>query len=1314
MASSAPAREQGVDVPAATAAPGDAGVDRDGFVLRLRRLRTELRPGKQFARTVSEYQAFYDRQKLPGLEGVAFERQGPGDNGGSGSKYHRRIAAGTYPLLTQDGSNYRTIGYLTNGEHPRPALLVGETGQRVAILVHPGSAYLSSIGCINLSKPLGGATDDISYGESQLHVVAMINAMRVELGAGFPQRNGYRITGAWLVIEGEPPNVEHPSRGVLRGLARGGTSERALTASLTDLTGQEIYALIAATMSGDELPERVSARLFEQVSRQVADLGGVRGEFGRNLWSAWASGWQTSATMDAEQRARAQKDLHEIARRLQAARVDINDPQGLSTPLTEAARANEWEALRALHALGADLNLRDRQGDTPLTAAAYYGCREAVAYLVAAGADRDAKVGEPRVSRSLSADAEPLGEPVVCPSQSDALACVARGRALNDGNAVRQRDYVQITTALNQVKLGSVCHVWDYRARSCKESVDVWQSPGSEAAYFLSKLEVDADGAPRAYHPQDRAPPANAAKAFDWLANLASADRHGTQGQGGAVGPAAGFIISATSLVDVRYPANDTRRYVDASTIPYVVLPQATFPLPAVMALKGGCVVCVVDTHTGGYSGAIFADVGRAVGEGSIRLAQRLGLTPFSAHRWPKVVGFDGADNNRRFLYLVFPHTTVPPPWSVDDIQNMADTLFAQWGGAERLAAIVPGLPPLKPPQTVFPEGPPAATREATADEAEAAGRRLRGLDGPKSPLPPQEPAVPAAAEGATDAGDGVDTAPTPGKVAPNPQELVRERRPAAIHPDEIDGPTDLPAEAAARAALPRVSWPDTDSEAPCYAHLLVDGEASRPDSAPFAFTGEDLRLLCAANAFQPEGHGDRIAFALRGATLAKGEALVGVDSLALLEARPDHRDFRCVIGIFDLRSGKISAFKASTVPNTAYMTNYYKKVHGIRPHTQTGANLLPTGCYVFRVSAHRDSIYPALRLTDPEKLGEDGMAVVLRTRDDLSYRLDGVWDACVPYDHVHCAYSHESFSSAGCLTVCGPNHSGPWGQFQDLLKGVPRDGRLDLVLLTGREACLAARLRGEHRELGDQTARRALLRLRPGSQGDAVRRLQTLLGQQPSGYFGWRTKQALVEHQRRSGLACDGIYAPALDQRLGWDVLGAAPVAAPAVASPSAHAAAHVAGSEPAPAAGPPAASPAPAAARIAGSEQPAASRSAALGRSPPTVGAHQHGETLPGPQSGTMRQLIYVRRIAAALGLLVCVFLVLFVLTLRGWVGDSLLPWVSLAFAATVLAALGAMCVAVGLSSRRSGVAAHIAPSEANAGEDPPARSDVAPAAE
>jgi peptidoglycan hydrolase-like protein with peptidoglycan-binding domain len=65
----------------------------------------------------------------------------------------------------------------------------------------------------------------------------------------------------------------------------------------------------------------------------------------------------------------------------------------------------------------------------------------------------------------------------------------------------------------------------------------------------------------------------------------------------------------------------------------------------------------------------------------------------------------------------------------------------------------------------------------------------------------------------------------------------------------------------------------------------------------------------------------------------------------------------------------------------------------------------------------------------------------------------------------------------------------------------------------------------------------RELVRLRPGSQGDEVNRLQAKLGLTPSSYFGASTKVALVKYQRANGLPSDGIYSPQLDQRLGWAV---------------------------------------------------------------------------------------------------------------------------------------------------------------------------------
>jgi hypothetical protein len=77
----------------------------------------------------------------------------------------------------------------------------------------------------------------------------------------------------------------------------------------------------------------------------------------------------------------------------------------------------------------------------------------------------------------------------------------------------------------NKVQVTKVCHKFEKHA--CVESIPVFQLTGNSAYFFVSKLAIDVDGAPRAYHPKDRRPPDNNTKALDWLANISSDDLHG-------------------------------------------------------------------------------------------------------------------------------------------------------------------------------------------------------------------------------------------------------------------------------------------------------------------------------------------------------------------------------------------------------------------------------------------------------------------------------------------------------------------------------------------------------------------------------------------------------------------------------------------------------------------------------------------------------------------------------------------------------------------------------------------------------------------
>ncbi|BCH04945.1 hypothetical protein MesoLj131b_69440 (plasmid) [Mesorhizobium sp. 131-2-5] len=224
--------------------------------------------------------------------------------------------------------------------------------------------------------------------------------------------------------------------------------------------------------------------------------------------------------------------------------------------------------------------------------------------------------------------------------------------------------------------IGSVCTEWDYAQKSCVAQVDVRLVQGSKSPFFVSKLAVDADGAPMAYHPGDTG-------SYDYLANVSKNDLHGIQGEDGAVGPAPGFYVSGTSLSDPAYGSKDTRHWVDAAKIPYFVLNRQEFPQ---FSVPLGSIATVVDLNSRKRTGAILADTGHAVGEGSIALAVNLGLSPFSKKHPPKVVGFD----EPRFLYLLYPDRTVDAPWAVGLVQSESEAGFRDWGGDAQLDAIFP------------------------------------------------------------------------------------------------------------------------------------------------------------------------------------------------------------------------------------------------------------------------------------------------------------------------------------------------------------------------------------------------------------------------------------------------------------------------------------------------------------------------------------------------------------------------------------------------------------------------------------------------
>lgn len=178
-----------------------------GFCIHLVRKRQEKRAGMT-PRTVGEYQCYWNGQALKEVSGQMVECGGPGDNTTAiGNKYDRRIAAGSYSLIIHDGEKYQTYGYSSGtltSDGPKPGLLLGRTGERSAILIHPAQNYRWSVGCINPSSGLKNADSQINYKDSRMRVIAIIEAMKSCLGKKFPTKAGTTIPDTVMLIEKEP------------------------------------------------------------------------------------------------------------------------------------------------------------------------------------------------------------------------------------------------------------------------------------------------------------------------------------------------------------------------------------------------------------------------------------------------------------------------------------------------------------------------------------------------------------------------------------------------------------------------------------------------------------------------------------------------------------------------------------------------------------------------------------------------------------------------------------------------------------------------------------------------------------------------------------------------------------------------------------------------------------------------------------------------------------------------------------------------------------------------------------------------------
>jgi len=198
--------------------------------------------------------------------------------------------------------------------------------------------------------------------------------------------------------------------------------------------------------------------------------------------------------------------------------------------------------------------------------------------------------------------------------------------------------------------------------------VSIWQWPNTPAFFFDAGMTIDADGAPNAYHPENIGLDdlANAGQPGHWDGLVIDGD--GNPFIQGPRDPFPGFFVSCTSLADRQKEISDPARYVDATRIPYMVLPH---DVATRAGARLGDFAVVMNLRNGKSSYAIFADTG-TIGEGSVALAERLGISSDARN----------GGTGRGIRYVVFPHSGNGKPRSIEEIDSETDHLFQERGGA--------------------------------------------------------------------------------------------------------------------------------------------------------------------------------------------------------------------------------------------------------------------------------------------------------------------------------------------------------------------------------------------------------------------------------------------------------------------------------------------------------------------------------------------------------------------------------------------------------------------------------------------------------
>lgn len=181
----------------------------------------------------------------------------------------------------------------------------------------------------------------------------------------------------------------------------------------------------------------------------------------------------------------------------------------------------------------------------------------------------------------------------------------------------------------------------------------VYKDNTTGLVFFKADYDLDLDGHPQAYHPQNKG----------LLHNDNGKNSQGEMSPNVVLyvnkkpyiqkvsDPAPGYYLSLTTLHLTSYAATDARRYVHPDNVTYFVLPGNKF---TGQGIRVGDIGLIYNQITQKYAFAIYADSGPGdiIGEGSTLLAKKLDIPARISSKTGRIIG--GLDTGD-ILYIVFP-----------------------------------------------------------------------------------------------------------------------------------------------------------------------------------------------------------------------------------------------------------------------------------------------------------------------------------------------------------------------------------------------------------------------------------------------------------------------------------------------------------------------------------------------------------------------------------------------------------------------------------------------------------------------------------